>query len=244
MPGPIPTTDIAISEIDAQLGSPYDATDFSLYNCYDFASTSSGLGSAGIAGNYHNLAMGVGPTGNFATQIWGVWNIFFPHSFPLPVGNWGNYFYDANVVLDWNISMSQAFKNLSVDLYLSDAYSNGSLSLVANITLGPGQSSSVVQDFDTGLAAYSNYHATGYWIYADISSVDAGNAYVSLPSEGGYYDTDGVGPDLGRSRRTSGMPWNIGGSGSPFSGIIFGGNTINQQIAWNKRTSFTITVTQ
>ena len=243
MPGPISTTDINILEIDSQLGSPYGPTDFSLYNCYNFASTASAiaLGSAGMAGNFHNLAMGVGSPGLFAQQIWGVWH----GGGDYPVGNWGNYFYDANVVLDWNISMDPAFKPadvVSVDLYLSDAYSAGFLSLVANITLSPGQSS-VQTDFDTGLAAYSGYHTTGYWIYANISLAGStSNAFVSLPS-GTFSDTDGVGPDTSRSRRTAGMPWNIGSSGSSFSGVLFGGSAINAQIAYNKRTSFRITVT-
>lgn len=242
MPGPIPIpiTNIPISEIDAQLGSPYGATDFSLYNCYNFASTASAIGSSGIAGNFHNMAMGVGVTGKFAAQIWGFWN----GGSDYPVGNWGNYFYDANVVLDWDIFFDPAFKPtdvLSVDLYLSGAYSAGLLSPVTNITLGPGQSS-VVTNFDTGLAAYSGYHTTGYWIYANISIASSlSNAYVSLPW--GFGDTDGVGPDTSRSRRTSGMPANIGTAGSPFSGVLFGGSSINDQIAYNKRTTFRITVT-
>ena len=84
MPGPIPTTDIPITEIDSQLGSPYGGDNFSLDASYTFASTYSGLGSGGIAGNFHNLAMGVGPQDNFATQIWATWH----YGSNLPVGNW------------------------------------------------------------------------------------------------------------------------------------------------------------
>jgi len=246
MPGPIPTSDIAIGDIDAQLGSPYGATDFSLYDCYNFASTASAisLGSAGKAGNFHNLAMGVNSPDYFANKIWSTWHGVSDY----PVGNWGNYFYDANVVLDWNISFDPAFKpadRLIVVLYLSDAYNGGAggaNTLVANIALGPGQSS-VEVDFDTGIPAYSTYHTTGYWIYAAISiSSSFTNAYVSLPSSS-FGDTDGVGPDTSRSRRTAGMPANIGTAGSPFSGVIFGGSVISAQIAYNKRTSFRITVT-
>jgi hypothetical protein len=237
----IPTADIKISDIDVQLGSPYGATDFSLYNCYNFASTASGItiGSAGIAGNFHNLAMGVSSPDRFAQQIWGFWN----GGSDLPVGNWGGYYNDANVVLDWDISNDPAFKPLdmlTVDLYLSDAHPTGFLSYVATINLSPGQSS-VEYDFDTGIPAYSTYNTTGYWIYAAISSTSS-NAFAKITARS---DTDGVGPDLSRQNNPSfnGAGVNVGVGGSSFSGNIIAGQGWAAQIAWNKRTSFTLTVT-
>lgn len=249
MPGPIPTTDIPISEINAQLGNYVGSgagVNSSLGDLYDFASTSSGLGSAGIAGNYHNLAMGVGVTGKFAAQIWTVWNSGVYYD--LPVGNWGNYFFDHNVVLDWDISMDPGFKPSDVaqiDLYLSDTNNgSGTNTLVANIPLAQGQSSHQV-DFNTQIPAYTNYGTSlGYWIYADISMTagSASDSFVKIPS-GTFGDTDGVGPDISRSRRTSGMPYNIGTNGNPFSGVLFGGSNINAPIAWNKRTYFALEIT-
>ena len=241
MPGPIPTADIKISDINVQLGSPGGGFNSSLGDLYDFASTSSGLGSAGIAGNYHNLAMGVVVTGKFAAQIWAVWNSGVYYD--LPVGNWGSYYNDANVVLDWDISNDPAFKPLdmlTVDLYLSDAHPTGFLSYVATINLSPGQSS-VVTDFDTGIPAYSTYNTTGYWIYAAISSTSS-NAFAKITARS---DTDGVGPNLSRQNNPSfnGAGVNVGIGGSSFSGNIIAGNGWAAQIAWNKRTSFTLTVT-
>ena len=244
MPGPIlPTTDIKILDIDDQLGSPYGATDFSLEASYDFASTASGLGSAGIAGNFHNLAIGVGTQDKFATKIWSVWN----SGVNLRVGNWGNYYHDANMILDWDISMESGFKPgdlVSIDLYFSDTNNGaGTNTFITNISLGTGQQS-LVTDFNTGIPAYSTYGAnTGYWIYADMSSnIPAASCFVKIPIAS-YGDTDGVGPDTSRSPRTSGMPTNIGGGGGgPFSGVLFGGSNIGSPIAWNKRTYFTLII--
>ena len=237
----IPTTDIKISEIDNQLGSPYGGANSSLKDLYDHASTSSGLGSAGIAGNFHNLDMGVGSTGNFATKIWSVWN----SGVNLRVRNWGNYFYDHNVVLDWDISMDSGFKPpdlVAIDIYLSDTNYGAVVTFVTSISLGPGQSS-VVTNFDTGIPAYTTYGAnTGYWIYADMSSnIPASDCFVKIPVAS-YGDTDGVGPDTSRSRNGTTMPANIGMSNT-FSGVIFGGTAIGAPIAWNKRTYFALTVT-
>jgi len=244
MPVPIPIEDITIGEIDNQLGNPYGGIDISLEASYDFASTASGiyLGSAGIAGNFHNMDMGVGATGKFATKIWSVWN----SGVNLPVRNWGNYFSDHNVVLDWDISMD-AFKTgdlVSIDLYLSDTPGGtGTNTLVASISLGPGPQSSVVTDFDTGIPAFSSYNNTGYWIYADMSSnITGATCFVKIPVAS-YGDTDGVGPDTSRSRKTDGMPVNIGAGGGPTSGVLFGGVNIGSQIAWNKRTYFTLLIT-
>lgn len=243
MPGPIPIENIRIQEIDAQLGGAYGGNNLSLDTSYTFASTASGipLGSAGMAGNFHNLAMGTGPQYNFATQIWSTWN----YGYNLPVGNWGNYFFDANVVLDWEISMA-IFKpadHVSIDIYLSDTPGGtGTNTLVVNISLGSDQSS-VVTDFDTGIPAHSSYNNTGYWIYADMSSnITGSSCLVTIPS-GTFGDSDGVGPDTGRSRRISGMPANIGFGGGPFSGVLFGGSVIGSPIAWNKRTYFALVIT-
>jgi len=238
----IPTSDIAIADIDSQLGNPYGATDLSLFNLYAHASTTSGIsaGSSGYAGNFHNLAMGVSSPGKFANKIWSKWN----GGSNLPVGNWGNYFFDANVVLDWNITFDPSFKlgdRLIVVLYLSDAYNGGNgnvLSTVANITLGPGQSS-VVTDFDTQIPAYSTYNTTGYYIYVVLSSnIPASNCIVTITT--GFGDTDGVGPDTTRTRYGSAI--NVGYLGT-FGGIIISGSTTSAQIAYNKRTYFTLTVT-
>lgn len=249
MPGPMPTANIAISDINAQLGNYVGSgggVNSSLRDLYDFASTSSGLGSAGIAGNYHNLAMGVGTQYNFATQIWTVWNSGVYYD--LPVGNWGNYYNDHNVVLDWDISMDPGFKPnevVGIDLYLSDTNNgSGTNTFVATISLSPAQSSHEL-DFNTGIPAYTSFGTNlGYWIYADISMTagSASDSYVKIPS-GTFGDTDGVGPDISRSRRTSGMPYNIGTNGNPFSGVLFGGSAIGAPIAWNKRTYFALEIT-
>jgi hypothetical protein len=246
MPGPMPTSDIKIGDIAGQLNLP--AEDLSLVELYDHASTTSGisLGSSGYAGNFHNLAMGVSPQAKFAAQIWAVWD----GGSDLPVGNWGNYFYDANVVLDWDISMDSNFKpadEFYCDIYLTDDYNNrsgGVLSPVANFTLSPGQSN-VETDFDTGIPAFSTYGTTGYWIYVAVTSNIVGaNCIVTIDS-GGFGDTDAVGPDTTRSRNVTDFPANVGGGSPPpvVNKVIVSGSNVNNQIAYNKRTSFKLTVT-
>ena len=241
MPVPIPIEDITIGEIDNQLGNPYGGIDISLEASYASTTSAIGLGSSGYAGNFHNLAMGVSSQDRFAQQIWGFWS----GGSDLPVGNWGNYFYDANVVLDWDISMT-TFKPgdlVSIDLYISDTNNGaGTNTFITSISLGANQDS-VVTDFDTGIPAYTTYGAnTGYWIYADMSSnITASDCYVKIPI-GTYGDTDGVGPDTSRSRNGTTIPANIGMSNT-FSGVIFGGTAIGAPIAWNKRTYFALTIT-
>jgi len=242
---PIPTSDIAIGDIAATLIP--SSTDVSLYNLYDHASTTSGIngGSSGYAGNFHNLAMGVSSPDYFANKIWGQWH----YGSDLPVGNWGNYNYDANVVLDWDISMAANFKPADLfacDIYLTDAYNGGAgnvLYLVANISLGAGQSS-VVTDFDTSIPAFSTfqtsgYMTTGYYIYVVLSSNITGSNCIVRVISGGFGDTDGVGPDTTRTRYSNQI--NVGMSNT-FNGIIISGSTVSAQIAYNKRTYFTIEV--
>jgi hypothetical protein len=189
--------------------------------------------------------MGVSSPDRFAQQIWGFWN----GGSDLPVGNWGNYFYDANVVLDWDISMDPSFKpadTFTCDIYLTDDYNGGNgglLSPVANITLSPDQSD-VQTDFDTGIPAYSTYGTTGYWIYVSVTSnIVAGNCIVTIDS-GGFGDTDGVGPDTTRSRNGANFPANVGGGSPPpiVNKVIISGIG-TAQIAYNKRTYFKLTVT-
>lgn len=247
---PVPTSDIAIVDIAAQLIPDQlipDPTDLSLYGLYDHASTTSGIngGSSGYAGNFHNLAMGVSSPDYFANKIWSKWN----GGSNLPVGNWGNYNYDANVVLDWDISMAANFKPADLfacDIYLTDAYNGGAGGnnyLVANISLGAGQSS-VEVDFDTQIPAFSTfqttgYQTTGYYIYVVLSSNITGSNCIVRGITGGFGDTDGVGPDT--TRTIYGGQINVGMSNT-FNGIIVSGSTQSAQIAYNKRTYFTLEV--
>jgi hypothetical protein len=100
-------------------------------------------------------------------------------------------------------------------------------------------------DFDTQIPAFSTYGTTGYWIYVAVTSNIVGaNCIVSIVS-GGFGDTDAVGPDTGRSRNGTNFPANVGGGSPPpvVNKVLISGVSTNAQIAYNKRTYFTLTVT-
>lgn len=242
---PIGTTNIGLLGLATELGLP-TPTGILLSDAYS-SSDVDGL-SNGWAGSFHNLSMGLSPTGIFRTQIFSPY--FTGDNFAL--NRWANYDHDAPVRLSYTLSSAMVpGRNVRFELYLDSnpgpPTTSASAILFDTVTLfgaNPAPPPYTQVDFNTGVAAHSNFWPTGYYITAVISCLPTPfSADMNVVSS---TDDDGVGANTDRGNFTQSFPgpWDIV---TPFDGVLVDGSAAGTgfplPIAWNKRTNFSVTIT-
>ena len=248
----IGTTNIKMYDIAAELQA--GTTDIEMYNTLYGSSQAAWNLRAGSYHNWNNMAL-PGLADNFRSAIESKYSGFLD----MGIKNWAGYDHDHNVMLNIRINNGNIFNDVQVKLYICDQPNGpggGGTSInIFNGTVPMNNAANVtINNYDTGVAAFSNYAGTGfagYWIWGNIVITPLpGVARPTLLSFTAN-DTDGVG-DINSCIRldytANGSPggiWDLYLAGA-FNDNIFagdqGGGWPNDAISWNKRTTFLVDI--
>jgi hypothetical protein len=245
MPFTVPATNIMMSDINQGLTYPFTGSPLNLVmsNLYAYSDVD-GLTST-YAGSYHNTLIGVS-TGTFAQNIY----VNYAASDNMKIGNWANYSHSENVNITYtfNNTLNPFRGDVNVDVWLSDAFGaplGGPIdSFMVYDAATPGFQTVTQTNFNSGIDAYTTFSGIGgYYIYLRMQTNAIPNQPVNVQVSA-LSDTDGVGPNLGRTDWiTANSAWdlnNVTGQGMFVNTMFCGATPFGNVIAWNKRTRFII----
>lgn len=238
---PVPAANISMNDIQVELGYATGNSNESMVNV---VYASSDLSYNNSAGSYHNLAMAL-PSLNtkFANAI----QTRFAAGTNMNLGNWAEYAHDANARITIIINNGSR-DDVVVRLVINDNPSFGGPAIFIGTVPGNNAANINIPDFDTTMAAYSNYSGSGgYWLAGDLNC-PAPSGVVNFTVNA--VDVDGVGTGTARTNYTTngtpGGPWNLGTGGGPFVDVLVaganGGSYPFDGVSWNKRTSIIIDI--
>ena len=196
-------------------------------------------------GSFHNLAMALPAlSSNFATAI----ELPYSIGINMPLGNWAEYFHDANAKIHVIIENSSR-RDVNCTIFISDNTTFAGAVIVFSGAVPANNAGDINNVFDTGVAAYSTYNTTGYWLLGEFQMVPSGvPTFMTVNA----FDSDNVGAGTARYNYTvtgsPGGPWNLDTltGGAPFSGVLVSGvRTLpfpDDGISWNKRTTIFINI--
>ena len=200
------------------------------------------------SGSYHNLAMGLpGINNKFANVIATVFN----GGTDMKLGNWAEYNHDASAKVNIIINNGSS-DDVDVRVYINGAPGVGGTPISAGIVPAFNVANINLPDYDTGVAAFSNFYGSGgYWISADMTDMNPGGRPCRMIVNS--VDVDAT-LGTGTSRftyTTNGTPggaWDLNPNtgGSPFSDVIISGDNgapyPSDGVSWNRRTAIIIDI--
>jgi len=228
----IPGTDIRLSgDIAQELGLAVSSI-MKISDVYAVSQTAGQVSS----GSYHNLTIGSGAGDTFANLIYTPYVV----NADMKLVNWVNYDHDRNNRFSFDITNNSA-NDYDVLFYLSST-AGGFSFLIGSWTVVGGGTNVNVQDYNTGIAAYSSFggSANPYFVDCEVNYI-TGGVPGAMMTVNVSFDTDGVGAGLSRTDYTMAFgPYTL----APTAGIDFknclvsaGGAFMSTGIDWNKRTS-------
>jgi len=213
----IGTTNISIGAVTTELG--LGTPEIGAYDLFGYSD--SGAASSNAV-NFHNISFG--PGGADTVQ-----NIFNPYNgqVNLSMNNWRNYSHTTNMIFSWSIQNTTRGE-FELELYVERP--GYGAELIQSTNLPPG-GLWTGDDFDSGIASDPGvgYKIVLGYIGSDNSSPDISSAN----------DTDGVGQ--GTTRSLTPLPPFVPAF-QPFYDYIVAGDNSSEDIAWSKRTTFTMTI--
>lgn len=244
----IGTTNISMHDISVELKYASLGTNNSMMNMlYD----SSQLSYSIHGGSYHNLAMQLGSLAEtFQIAIEKQYTI----GTNLDLSGWAGYAHNAPVQLAYIINNGSG-EDVDVMLYIGDNNNPGSGTRFFSGTIPANNGGNITANpANTGVAAYTNFSSTGYWISGnmqmvisgpptftpvnmnvtaavDLDNVGTGKARYNYTANGSPGGAWGLNPFIGGSAFNDVLVSGVNGSAFPINGI-----------SWNKRTSITIDI--
>ena len=244
---PIGTTNISMHDISVELKYLSAGTNNSMRNMlYD----SSQLSYSIHGGSYHNLNMLVSSLAKpFKIAI----ETRYSAGTYLWIGGWAGYDHDAPVSLSCIINNGST-EDVDVMLYIGDNNNPGSGTRFFSGTVPANNGGNVnANPVNTGVAAYTNFSSTGYWISGNMKMVVAGPPVFTPVNMNvtAAFDLDNAGTGTGRYNYTTfNGTWDLNpfsGGGADFNDVLVSGVNGNafptDGISWNKRTAFVIDIT-
>ncbi len=237
---PIGTTNISISSIASELqytsGQDYQIKG-TLYNSSQLAYSPNG----GSYHNYNNMALS-GLTDSFATAI----EAKYSASQNMGLKNWAGYDHDHNAIVSVRVNNGNPQNDAMVRIWISPNPNPGATVLVNQVVPRNNAANVILNNLNTGAAAFSNFNGSGYWLFGEIS--DMGGGATNMPMNiAAAVDTDNVGGGTARlDYSTSVGAWDLIVDGVFFDVLVAGDNGSgwpSDGVSWNKRTSMIIDIT-
>jgi hypothetical protein len=195
------------------------------------------------SGSYHNLTIGSGSGNTFANLIYAP----YVANADLKLVNWVNYDHDRNNIFSLDITNNTP-NDYDVFFYLS--ISPGGFTIpIGSWTVVGGGTNVNVQDYNTGIPAYTSFGTPASPYFVDCEVVYTGGAGVGgcIMVVTVAFDSDNVGAGLSRSDYTAtNGPYNLAPvSGTDFKDCLISGAGafMANGIEWNKRTSVQMVIT-